>query len=65
MSIEETETAIANLTHEEFWDLMGRLDNLQEERWDQQIARDAEAGRFDALVVQAKKDIAEGRCTPL
>jgi len=65
MSLQEIETAIANFTHEEFWDLMERLNQLQEERWDQQIARDAEAGRFDALVAQAKKDIAEGRCTPL
>ncbi len=65
MSLQEIETAIANLTHEEFWDLMGRLDQLQEERWDQQIARDAEAGQFDALIEQAKVDFAEGRCTPL
>ena len=65
MSTQEIETAITNLPHEEFWELMGRLDQLQEEKWDQRIARDAEAGRFDALIEQAKKDSSEGRCTPL
>ena len=37
----------------------------EEERWDQQIARDAEAGRFNALIEQAKQDVAMGRGTLL
>ncbi len=65
MSVQEIESAIANLPHEEFWKLMERLDQLQEERWDQQIVRDLASGRFDALIEQAKQELATGRGTPL
>lgn len=65
MSAQKIESAIANFPHEEFWKLMGRLDRLQEKRWDQQIARDAGAGRFEALIEQAKHDLAIGRSASL
>lgn len=65
MSIQEIETAVAQLPPEELDQLMERLEEMRQDQWDQQIARDAEAGRFDALIAEAKKDFAEGRCTPL
>ncbi len=65
MSIQEIETAVAQLPPEELDQLMKRLEDMRQDQWDQQIARDAEAGRFDVLIAEAKKDFAEGRCTPL
>ena len=65
MTIQEIETAIAELPHSEFWQLMERLDELKNERWDEEIARDWEAGRFDAIIARGKQDIAEGRGRPL
>lgn len=65
MSIQEIEKAVAQLPPEELDQLMKRLEEIRQEQWDQQIARDAEAGRFDALIEQAKRDVAEGRFRPL
>lgn len=61
MSIQEIEAVVAQLPPEEFNHLMERLEELRQEQWDQQIARDSAAGRFDALIEQAKRDVAEGR----
>lgn len=60
MSIQEIEKAVAKLPPGELDQLMERLEEMRQEQWDQQIARDAEAGRFDALIEQAKKDFAAG-----
>lgn len=65
MSIQEIEKAVAQLPPEELDQLMERLEEMRQEQWDQQIARDAAAGRFDALIEQAKRDVAEGRFRPL
>ena len=61
MSVKEIETAVAQLPPEEFDELMGRLEEMRQELWDQQITRDSVAGRFDILIAQAKQDVAEGR----
>jgi len=42
---------------------MERLEEMRQEQWDQQIPRDVESGRFDALIEQAKKDFAGRRST--
>jgi len=65
MSIQEIEKAVAKLPPGELDQLMERLEEMRQEQWDQQIERDVEAGRFDALIEQAKRDFAEGRCRPL
>ena len=65
MSVQEIEKAAAKLPAGELNQLLERLEELRQEQWDQQIERDVEAGRFDALIEQAKKDFAEGLCTPL
>ncbi|MGI4790959.1 MAG: hypothetical protein ACRYFS_19190 [Janthinobacterium lividum] len=61
MTIQEIQTAIAELPHNEFWQLMEKLDALKNERWDEEIARDMEAGRFDEIIARGKERIAEGR----
>ena len=61
MTIGEIEAAIAELPDKSFWQLMERLDELKNERWDEEIARDVKAGRFDDIIARGKQDIAEGR----
>jgi len=61
MSVKEIENAVAQLPPEEFDQLMDRLEEMRQELWDQQIARDSAAGRFAGLIAQAKQDVAEGR----
>ena len=65
MTIQEIEAAITELPHDEFWRLMEWLDELKNERWDEEIARDVEAGRFDEIIARGKQDIAEGRSKPI
>lgn len=65
MTIQEIEAAIAELPDKAFWQLMERLEELKNECWDEGIARDAEAGRFDAIIARGKQDIMEGRGRPI
>ena len=65
MTIQELQSVIAELPHDEFWQLVESLDELKNERWDEEIARDAKAGRFDEIMARGKQDIAEGRSRPI
>lgn len=61
MTIQEIEAAVIQLPDKVFWQLMESLDEIKNERWDQEIARDAEAGRFDTIIARGKQNVAEGR----
>lgn len=65
MSIQEIETAVAQLPPKELDQLMERMEEMRQEQWDQQIAQDWEAGRFDEAIERAKQDLEAGRCRPL
>ncbi len=65
MSVQEIEQAIAELPPAEVAELSQWLEEFQNQVWDEQIARDSKAGRFDKLIEQAKADYAAGRCRPL
>ena len=65
MSILEIESAVAQLSPQELDQLMERLEEMRQEQWDQQIARDWEAGRFDDAIERAKRDIAAGLGRPI
>ena len=65
MSVQEIEIAAAQLPPGELDQLMERLEEMRQEQWDQQIARDWENGRFDDAIARAKKDIANGLARPL
>ena len=65
MTIQELQSAIAELPHTEFWQLMESLDDLKNERWDQEIERDVAAGRFDEVIERGKRDIAAGLGRPI
>lgn len=65
VTTQEIEAAIAALPYKEFWQLMETLNELQNERWDQEIERDVAAGRFDEVIERAKRDITAGLGRPI
>ena len=62
---QEIVDAAVKLTPQELDHLMDRLEELRQEQWDQQIARDVEAGRFDEIIGRAKQDMAARLARPL
>lgn len=65
MSVKEIRTAIAELPPGELTALMEWIEECQANAWDQQIARDAEAGRFDKLRQRVREQKEAGQCRPL
>ena len=65
MSVKEIEKAISYLPPSELAELSEWLAEFQARAWDEQIARDSKAGKFDKLIEQAKAEYAAGRCKPL
>jgi hypothetical protein len=64
MSVKEIETAIAQLTPAELAKLAEWFDRFYAQAWDEQIARDARAGRLDAHIRQARAEHESGRSQP-
>lgn len=65
MSVKDIEQAITQLPPKEIAELSQWFDEFQNQTWDEQIKRDANAGRFDKLIEQAKAQYAAGQCKPL
>lgn len=63
--VEELQMRIHNLSSEDFSKLRDWFFELDADAWDQQIERDAKAGKLDALAQKALEDYAAGRTTPL
>ncbi len=72
MSVQELETAIAQLPPTDLAELAHWLQQFQASQetqaheqeadaWDRQIAQDAETGRLDALVARAKEQVQAGQ----
>lgn len=62
-SVEEIETAVSQLTPEQLADFRTWFAEFAAQRWDQQFATDAQAGRLDALAAEALGDYRAGRTT--
>ena len=65
MSVQEIERAAKELPTDELDDLVTRLSDFFNDRWDKQIEADAKAGRLDALLNEAKEEIRKGNTKPL
>jgi len=65
MSVQEIETAAKELPANELEGMLNRLFDFFHERWDKQIKADAESGRLDALLQEAREEIRQGRTKPL
>lgn len=59
--LEAIEKAVTELTDEERKKLRAYLDELEAQAWDDQIERDAKAGKLDKLAAQALADYKAGR----
>jgi len=64
MSIQEIETAVAQLPSPELAQFTAWFEEYQAEQWDRQIAQDALSGRLDALAEEANREFDAGRCDP-
>ena len=65
MSIAEIKTIIAGLPPPELADLTQWFHEFEADAWDRQIARDVQAGRFDALLRRVDEQAEAGQCRPL
>jgi len=64
-TVQEIELAVRRLTPEELAKFREWFEEFDAEAWDKQFARDAAAGRLDALGQEALRDLREGRCKEL
>jgi hypothetical protein len=65
MSLQEIETAIAQLPADELATLSQWFEEFLADQWDQRIEEDIKAGRLDEAGRRADADFEAGRCTPL
>ncbi len=61
MSVKEIESLVDGLTREELDELEAHLQEVRARLWDEQIERDAQSGKLDALAEKAKANFAAGR----
>jgi hypothetical protein len=68
MSIQEMKEAVAGLPPDELAEFAAWLDAYREQAfdaWDRQMQADAEAGKFDSMIEEARNEHRAGRTTPL
>lgn len=65
MSIEELQSAIAQLPPEELDRFSQWFEEFLAEQWDRRIEADMRDGRLDAAARRADEQFETGRCTPL
>jgi hypothetical protein len=64
-SIQEIESAVSKLSHDQLSTFRAWFAEFDAKAWDKQFVQDAAAGRLDALAVEALHDLHKGRCTDL
>jgi hypothetical protein len=65
MSITEIEQAIIQLPPQDFKQLREWFEELESQKWDEQIERDAKSGKLDKIAEQALKDYRAGKAREL
>ena len=65
MSLQELETAVAQLPMPELDAFAQWFEEHLADAWDRRIEEDIKAGRLDEAGRQADEDFNAGRCTPL
>ena len=63
-TVQEIEKAIEHLPTEEFFKLGEWFDDQRERLWDERIARDAQSGRLDFLIEEARAARKSGALRP-
>ena len=64
-TVAEIENAIAKLPAKEFVELGRWFDDQRNQRWDEQMSRDAESGKLDFLSAELDGFLAKGEVRPL
>ncbi len=62
-TIQEIETAVTQLSPAQLADFRAWFTEYDAQKWDNQIAEDAAAGRLDTLAADALADLRAGRTT--
>jgi hypothetical protein len=65
MSVQELESAVAQLSPVELAAFAGWFEEFVAQAWDEKLESDIRAGRLDHLAKQADEHFDAGRCTPL
>jgi hypothetical protein len=65
VSVEDLESAIAQLSAKDLARFSSWFEEFIEDRWDRQIEEDVKAGGLDAVAERVDEDFEAGRCTPL
>lgn len=65
MSMTEIKTIISQLPPPDLADFAAWFEKFQEDAWDRQIARDVQAGRFEAILRRVDEQAESGQCKPL
>lgn len=63
--VEAIESLIRDLPPQDFVCLREWFHNFENERWDQQIASDFQAGKFNQLIEKARAEFAQGKAREL
>jgi hypothetical protein len=63
--LEKIKQQIQTLDPKDVWTLSAWLGEYTNELWDRQMEADVEAGKFDKLAEEARKDHAEGKTRSL
>ena len=61
MTVKDIEKAITKLPRSQVVELGAWFEEFEAQIWDKQIEKDAKAGRFDALIEQAKSEHSAAR----
>jgi hypothetical protein len=64
-TVADIENAVLKLSRSSLEEFAEWFDEYRERSWDEQIESDSAAGRFDALIGQAKAEHDAGRTRPL
>ena len=63
--VEELEARIMNLPRQDLAKLRDWFVELDDELWDEQIATDFKAGKFQGLIDEARVELAQGKAREL
>lgn len=63
--IEELAARVRKLPPKDFQEFRDWFYQWENEHWDQQIQSDFKAGKFDALIEKAKRELAQGKAREL
>ena len=65
MTLNEIEQAVTHLSPQDFAEFRRWFLELDAERWDEEIARDAAGGKFDEMAKEAVREHQEGKTRKL